>query len=374
MAQAQRLKILLVEDDEVPREISAKALRLCVDAEVISTDTGEEAIKLFQEHHPALIIQDLRLNGAMTGWDCIKEYRKYDLKAKVIVTSANAIAEGANVELIKNYAISETLRKPFSIQQFQEIVKQVLADNYTYKDYLINKNEVISIQVSPTAEKLIHTIDSLLWNMKLKFEKYTLDYTVEELFCDQMTHENFKKQKEVFQKAINLLKISTKEVDDIVEQVEKIKFFKEPYNSNELPQKVESKPTSQGIGKVLIVEDDDAAREYSAKYIRERGIDVFSAINGKEALEIVEHEKNLDLILLDIQMPVMNGIEFLKEMRKRDISIKVVIISAYDSDEFKKEAYKWGAIDYKHKPLKREDLWKIVTDNIKNQEEVKQKP
>ena len=310
----------------------------------------------------------------MTGWDCIKEYRKYDLKAKVIVTSANAIAEGANVELIKNYAISETLRKPFSIQQFQEIVKQVLADNYTYKDYLINKNEVISIQVSPTAEKLIHTIDSLLWNMKLKFEKYTLDYTVEELFCDQMTHENFKKQKEVFQKAINLLKISTKEVDDIVEQVEKIKFFKEPYNSNELPQKVESKPTSQGIGKVLIVEDDDAAREYSAKYIRERGIDVFSAINGKEALEIVEHEKNLDLILLDIQMPVMNGIEFLKEMRKRDISIKVVIISAYDSDEFKKEAYKWGAIDYKHKPLKREDLWKIVTDNIKNQEEVKQKP
>ena len=48
MAQAQRLKILLVEDDEVPREISAKALRLCVDAEVISTDTGEEAIKLFQ--------------------------------------------------------------------------------------------------------------------------------------------------------------------------------------------------------------------------------------------------------------------------------------------------------------------------------------
>jgi len=130
--------------------------------------------------------------------------REYDLKAKVIVTSANAIAEGANVELIKNYAISETIRKPFSIQKFQEIVKQVLADNYTYKDYLINKNEVISIQVSPTAEKLIHTIDSLLWNMKLKFEKYTLDYTVEELFCDQMTHENFKKQKEVLQKAINL--------------------------------------------------------------------------------------------------------------------------------------------------------------------------
>src|ERR1035441_4767346 len=65
MATAQPIKILLVEDDEVPREIASKMLRLCLDAEVISTDTGEEAVKLFHEHHPALIIQDLRLNGAL---------------------------------------------------------------------------------------------------------------------------------------------------------------------------------------------------------------------------------------------------------------------------------------------------------------------
>ena len=124
--------------------------------------------------------------------------------------------------------------------------------------------------------------------------------------------------------------------------------------------------------KILIVEDDETALELSTKFIRERGIDVFPDTNGKEGIEIIEREKSFDLILLDIQMPVMNGIEFLKEIRKRGITTKVVVISAYDSDEFVKEAYKWGAVDYKHKPLLRDELWKIVTENLKNVDEVKQ--
>jgi len=228
-ANRPRIKIVLVEDEEVPQEISAKALRQCADAEVFVADNGIDAVSLVKEHRPVLVIQDLRLNtqkSPMNGWDCISEYRKFDDTVKIIVTSANAIAEGEDVGLIKNYAISSILRKPYSIQQFQDEVRKILKETYTYKDFQLAKDVPVNIQVSPHAEKIIHTLDSMLWNTKLKLEKYGLEYKVEELFCDQLSHENFKKQKEVFQKALTLIENSQKEIDAIVQEVEKIKFLK----------------------------------------------------------------------------------------------------------------------------------------------------
>ncbi len=225
MPHGQRLKILFVEDEENAQEFTLKALRRFFDADVFVADNGEDAVRLAKEHQPALIIQDLSLNtqkSPMTGWDCIREYRKFNNQVKIIITTANPIVEGQDVAIIKHHAFSSILVKPFTIKELTDDVKRVLEEDHSYKNYVLNTNADVSVQGSPEARALIHIIDNLLMCLKIKFEHYTMQYTVEKLFCS----ENLKKQKEVFQKALNLLKEGTDEIDDIAKEVEKIKFLK----------------------------------------------------------------------------------------------------------------------------------------------------
>jgi len=222
MQHGQRLKILFVEDEENAQEFTLKALRRFFDADVFVADNGEDAVRLAKEHQPALIIQDLTLKGSMTGWDCIREYRKFNNQVKIIITTANPIVEGQDVEIIKHHAFSSILVKPFTIKELTDDVKKVLEEDYSYKNYVLNTNADVSVQGSPEARALIHTIDNLLTCLKIKFEHYTMQYTVEQLFCS----ENIKKQKEVFQKALKLFNEGIAEIDDIAKEVEKIKFLK----------------------------------------------------------------------------------------------------------------------------------------------------
>ena len=79
------------------------------------------------------------------------------------------------------------------------------------------------------------------------------------------------------------------------------------------------------------------------------------AANGQEALEILESQ-NIELLILDIQMPIMDGVQVLKEMEKRNIHVPTIILSGFQDFSYVREALRCGAIDYILKPLKLEDL------------------
>ena len=102
---------------------------------------------------------------------------------------------------------------------------------------------------------------------------------------------------------------------------------------------------------ILVVEDDAVTREAMTLILREDGYSVASAANGQEALSHLRHSHRPHLILLDLMMPVMNGMEFRKEQQKDPAlkNIPVVVVSA--DGNVPQKAASIGVTDYLLKPV-----------------------
>lgn len=113
---------------------------------------------------------------------------------------------------------------------------------------------------------------------------------------------------------------------------------------------------------VLLVDDDKDEHEVFQHELHkyDSSIKLFSAYNGKEGFELLE-KVSVDFVFLDINMPVMNGIEFLKVMKK-NVALKyipVIIYTASDGRSFKKMALDEGAVSYFTKPNTVEGMRKL---------------
>ena len=110
---------------------------------------------------------------------------------------------------------------------------------------------------------------------------------------------------------------------------------------------------------ILIVEDGQSQREQLRDFLRSEGHAVSEAENGEKALQSVL-KGHFDLILLDYKMPGMDGLEVLKEVKRINPEIDVIIITAYGTIETAVEAMKAGAFDYITKPVDLDELVILV--------------
>jgi len=118
------------------------------------------------------------------------------------------------------------------------------------------------------------------------------------------------------------------------------------------------------MSKLLIVDDEIDVREFAKNFFKKRNINVLTASGGQTALEIIEQEKP-DLVLLDVRMEEMNGIEVLKELREKHNGIKVIMVTGVEDENTIKEANSLGVVGYIHKPLVLEELEKVVLANLR---------
>lgn len=86
---------------------------------------------------------------------------------------------------------------------------------------------------------------------------------------------------------------------------------------------------------------------------------VATAFNGSQAIEILKHSQ-IDLVFLDINMPVLSGIEVLKFLKAENLNTQAVVLSGYRDFQYAQNALRYGALDYLLKPVKREDLTGIL--------------
>jgi len=109
---------------------------------------------------------------------------------------------------------------------------------------------------------------------------------------------------------------------------------------------------------VLIVDDDYINRKLLVSILKKElyQVETFEASNGEEALDICYREKNLQVILLDIEMPVVNGIAFLNRYLKETGIKHVPVIAISSNDLSKKSAFNAGAYDFIVKPVTEEKL------------------
>ena len=111
--------------------------------------------------------------------------------------------------------------------------------------------------------------------------------------------------------------------------------------------------------KLLIVDDESDVREFARNFFRKRGLDVSIAATGPEALGMIVTESP-DLVLLDIRMGDMSGIDVLRELRGRGNCVKVIMVSGIEDEQVVQETVAMGALGFVHKPLILEELEKVV--------------
>ena len=109
------------------------------------------------------------------------------------------------------------------------------------------------------------------------------------------------------------------------------------------------------IGNVMVVDDEENIREVLSSYLKSLGYAVVSAVDGEDALTKFKRG-NFDLIISDLLMPTVDGLELLKKIREQDRNVIFLMITGYPSIETAVEAIKKGAYDYITKPFHMEDV------------------
>jgi len=107
--------------------------------------------------------------------------------------------------------------------------------------------------------------------------------------------------------------------------------------------------------KILIVDDEEGMRRLLVRVLGKEGYQATAAESGAEALRCIAGE-NFDLVIADIQMPGMNGLELLAELKSFDPALPVVVITAYGTVESAVQALRSGAYDYLTKPFEIDDI------------------
>ena len=120
-----------------------------------------------------------------------------------------------------------------------------------------------------------------------------------------------------------------------------------------------------GAGTILLVEDEEAVRAFASRALASRGYTVLEADSGETALVQLEaHEGEIDLVISDVVMPEMDGPTLLRELRKRNATMKVIFISGYAEDAFKKNLDDNETFGFLPKPFSLKQLAAAVKETL----------
>lgn len=114
---------------------------------------------------------------------------------------------------------------------------------------------------------------------------------------------------------------------------------------------------------LLVIEDDDAVREFTVRTLKTFGYHVLSASDGQTALELFKNQASrIHMVITDILMPKMTGKQFVEALRQFNQDVKIMFVSGYDPDHTADEMPVGHKVAFLEKPFGREQLWKKIRD------------
>jgi len=119
--------------------------------------------------------------------------------------------------------------------------------------------------------------------------------------------------------------------------------------------------------RILIVDDEASLRDMLMILLEREGYQVTAADNGQIALDLIQ-STTFDLIVSDMKMPRLNGLELLRKVREQDIDTPVLMITAFSSTEDAVEAMKLGAYDYITKPFKNDEIRLVIKNALERKQ------
>ena len=381
--------LLIIEDD-------ANFAKILVDLaqkrgfKCIATDNGEDGLEYADEFKPSAIILDIKLPG-MDGWAVMEKLKENGPTRHIPVHFMTA--SQTNIEAMKMGAIG-CLTKPIGIetlndafQKIEEVISKDIKNLMIVEDDEVQRKSIMELigntDVEITAVGKGEEAYRLL--TEKKFDCLILDLGLEDISGFDLL-EKIKKDKSI--SAIPVITYTGKELSKKEEMKLKkysdsiiIKGAKSPERLLEetslflhrleknLPQdrqghkKIVHDREAIFQDKKILVVDDDIRNVYALTNILEaKDMEVVIAQNGKEALERLGNSGRIDLVLIDIMMPEMDGYETMKEIRKepkfRNLPIIAVTAKAMKGDRSK--CIEAGANDYLSKPIDMDKLFSLL--------------
>jgi two-component system response regulator (stage 0 sporulation protein F) len=120
---------------------------------------------------------------------------------------------------------------------------------------------------------------------------------------------------------------------------------------------------ANGLGRILVVDDEEPVRDVLCEYFESQGFGVEAAPDGEAALAALGRRRP-DLVLLDVRMPGIDGVEVLRRIRRADPEVPVIMVTANEDVALAKEMLKLGAFDYVAKPFDFSYLDRAVTAGL----------
>ena len=117
--------------------------------------------------------------------------------------------------------------------------------------------------------------------------------------------------------------------------------------------------------RILVVDDEAIVRISCERILKPKGYEILTADNAQAGLDMLDREK-IDLVLTDLKMPGMDGLEFLKSVKSKCPQVAVVMVTGYSTIDTAVKSIKLGAYDYLNKPFTPDQLTEVVQKALSN--------
>jgi len=356
----------------------------------LAAETGEAGIQLIIDHQPSAVILDIKLPG-MDGWAVLDELKKNPKTRHIPVHMMSALQE--TIDAFHKGAIGY-LRKPVSTADLQQAfvrieefiqpeVKHLLIveDNPQMRQTIrkVVKGKDIKIKDIGTGQDCLQELqnnhfDCVILDLCLPdmdgfelLQEIRSDKSIEVPPIIVYTGQELSKEQDnelrKYTKSIIIKGVRSEErlldetalflhrvVEDLTEQQQQI--IKDLY-----------KKETQFEGKTILIVDDDMRNVFAlTRVFEEKGMKVIKAENGKKAIECLETSPIVDLVLMDIMMPEMDGYEAMTEIRKlgQYKELPIIALTAKAMKEDKQKCLDAGASDYITKPVDVSKLMSLI--------------
>jgi len=387
--------ILIIEDDVKFVRLVARISRAKGYKCLIATD-GESGLELAQTYKPSGIILDLSL-PKMDGWAILK-YLKNNADTRHIPVHIVSVFDQVN-EGLKKGAVGY-LVKPVDQEKLEKAFKKIAHfSSQTIRNLLIavkddkEKQDIVELvnnkQVKITTVYEGQKVTELL--KEQTFDCLVLDLNLPDIKSLDLLHQ-ISKDKDIVAPPTVIYsdrKLSTKEREklskythDIVVKdvhtnerlLDEMSLFLHsveqnlPSNHTNITDSIttqirERKIDLKNIDKTVLVVDDDMRNAYAlCRSLERKGINTVIAPDGREALHLIDQNPEVNAVLMDIMMPIMDGYETIKEIRKQDRfkKLPIITLTAQARSKDKEKSLKVGANDYLAKPVDVEKLFKVL--------------
>ncbi len=352
---------------------------------------GDEGIELARQYKPVGILLDIQL-PVKDGWEVMEELKSNALTRHIPVHIMSSL-EAKKESLMKGAV--DFINKPMAFEQMQEVFKKieqvVLRENK--KVLIVEENPRhakalayfletfnVNAQISETIDKGVEDlqkkeVDCVILDMGIPDQKAyeTLETLKKNAGMDNLpviifTGKNLSKSEEgkIRQYADSIVVKTAHSYQRILDEVSLFLHLVEENNMNgNVPGKYKRLGALNEVlsNKKVLVVDDDVRNIFSlTKALELQQMKVFSAVDGREALQTLKEHPDLDVVLMDIMMPEMDGYTAIQEIRKisrfRQLPIIAVTAKAMTGD--REKCIKAGASDYISKPVDVDQLLSLL--------------